>query len=98
MLDVTHGVGHAVAHNVATETPLTLGDPDPSVKRTPRFGVGDEPFPVLRYAPVPHPPRMVAVSHPVPPDAAPTDFKTSVHPTRLFDPVGSEPRRQAVGI
>src|SRR5271170_5627635 len=69
VVDVTYRIGHPVADHVAGETPLALGDPYPSVECAARLGVGDEPFPVLRYAPVAHPPGVIAVPHSVPLDA-----------------------------
>src|SRR3984893_3157784 len=98
MVDVANWICHPVTHNVAGETPLALGDPDPSIDCPARFGVGDEPLPMLRHTPVAHSPRMVAMTHSIPLDAAAVDFDPSAHPSGLFDPIHREPRRQAVGI
>src|ERR1700758_2737460 len=98
VVDVADWVGDPAPDDVPGETPLALGDPYPPVERPARFGVGDEPLPMLRYAPVTHSPGVVAMSHPVPLDAPARDFEPAAHPTGLLDPVRCEPRRQAVRI
>src|SRR5262249_12079044 len=98
LVDVAHRMGHAVAHDIAGETPLALGDPDPAVDRTARLGIGDEPLPVLWDTPVAYAPGMVTMSHPIPFDAAACDFEPAAHPPGLLDPVHRKPGRQPVRI
>src|ERR1700733_12091671 len=98
VIDVTDWVGHPIAQNVDGETPLALGDPNPTIERPARFGVSDEPFPMLRDAPVANPPGVIAMSHSVPLDPAARNFECSAYPSGLLDPVHCKPRRQPIWI
>src|ERR1700730_10841065 len=62
--DVADWVGDPAPDDVPGETPLALGDPYPPIERPARFGVGDEPLPMLRHAPVTHSSGVVAMFHP----------------------------------
>src|ERR1700761_8809820 len=98
VLDPGHRDGDPVADDVTGETPFAAGDPNPAVHDPAGLGVGDEPLPVVRDAPVPVPPRVGTVAGPFPVDAPAADLQEPVDVAGLLQAVLGEPAGQAVGV
>src|ERR1700759_493923 len=98
VVDAGHGDGDPVTDDVAGEAPFAAGDPDPAVHDPAGLGVGDEPFPVVRDAPVAVSPGVVAVPGAVPVNAPVAKLEVPGDVAGLLQAVLGEPAGQAVGV